>query len=352
MNFYYGLLNIKKSWLLNIFLVIIISISFFITTFLTSVDYENRMNLEQSNKLLDKTSFYIYYQYTPYDKISEVNYSQEEMQEEIKKITEGLDEASEKIKTTGIAKIGTLAPTTYYIEELEGNEKFYSESALLDIEEYDNFLYGFNLSILIDENVSEYMSYDVAEGRNFNKEDFSKKKKNNFSVIVGNNYKEFFSLGDKITAYKNDVEYTFDIVGILEKDTAVMSLVNTLTPVNGDYSMIVAYNYTNDEMGFPSDVYSQGHVVITDKVEEVEQIMRDEVYAKVDTVDEFGLTTVSGITEDIKWIHNEVISSFRILTVVFGIFTLIAIFLSIILRIKKDIYRLGVFSLTGARKKI
>lgn len=358
MNLFYTVLNINKNFLMNIFLILLITISFFLTSFLFNIDYINRKNINQSNKLLNKASFYFFYQVLPYDKISDLeSISYKNNKEELDKISEALTEASNKIRNSGIAKMGLLRPSSYYIKEIENDKAFYSAGVLKAIEhedivgKYDIYRYGFNSSILMDENVSEYMTYALKEGRNFKHEDYLKKNINNFSVIVGNNYNKYFNLGDKINAYYNNIQYTFDIVGILEKDTAVLSLVNTLTPINGNNSMIIAYDYTNDEIGVPNDVHEQGTVIITNNVGEVEKLIRDTVYNNVETLHEFGLSSISGLTEDIKWIHNEVTSSFRIMAVAFNIFTLIAIVISIYKKIKKDIYRMGVFILCGAKKK-
>ena len=84
-------------------------------------------------------------------------------------------------------------------------------------------------AIQISLNIQEDYSFNIIEGRKFNKDDFILNEKN-IPVILGNNYSERLCVGDSFKAeYLFDV-YEFQVIGILQEHPGV-------DVINGLYSL-------------------------------------------------------------------------------------------------------------------
>lgn len=111
---------------------------------------------------------------------------------------------------------------------------FHFRESVLNSDKYDNLdmiLEGrFFTNISVDENFVSRYKFDIIEGRNFNEYDFQKDgTKDTIPIIIGEDYKESMSVGDKILeeitvkyneageAVRKNVQ--FEVIGIYKKDS-------------------------------------------------------------------------------------------------------------------------------------
>lgn len=128
--------------------------------------------------------------------------------------------------------------------QIEGNDKRYDKNGygfidgygIIPNEELKQFanqkvnidgrdIYVSNINnMLIGERTFDYFEFNnkIVSGRAFKSEDFSlNNKKDTINVILGNEYRKIYKIGDKFKAYYLCNLYNYKVVGILEKDTVI-----------------------------------------------------------------------------------------------------------------------------------
>lgn len=170
-----------------------------------------------------------------------------------------------------------------YIEKEKRFLPGYSET--YEAKNFDNEKYTstYLKAYSIIENTAKLLDNQISEGRNFNSEDFKINSKENYiNILLGNNYKKIYNIGDILTFGDSNYKLKYKVIGFINKGTKIIST-NTLAKENElDNFIIVPHYIPTYEASNKTEAYNLKFQIATlldgyIKIEEKDKIS-DELY--------------------------------------------------------------------------
>lgn len=205
-------------------------------------------------------------------------------------------------------------------------------------------------SIQVSGNIFNEFGLKAEEGNSFLEEDYILDKKKNIKVILGNEYKEFYKIGQNLNAFYLGEKVILDIVGILPKDSYI--------PMNGELTFLdryvlmpsfdhVDYSENKDLAHIILSQQANGQIVTSDKELNVPEIVRNS-YQKYGTF-EFEIYEIgkSGIISAVN-ISRELSKELFMIMVFLIVFTVMGISVTIVAKIRENYHNYGIHLMCGA----
>lgn len=245
-----------------------------------------------------------------------------------------------------VTLINQSIPDKFFFQYEEG----YAEPA--DFEKVNDIIIqnSWVKGIQISKNVKEIFNLKMDSGTFFCEDDYILDDGPIHSVILGNEYKDYFYVGDKIRiGYLYNI-IDFQIIGFFKKDTNVVRNNNI---INIDrYVCIPAFtelNYTiYPNLAAPAlGQQANGQILTLDSTIDVAKMI--EQYSLEYGTFKFEVYNDNrNETKNMVKISDDSLNKIRTMNNVLLIFTIVSITMSILSRVQKDYYRFGVQLLCGA----
>lgn len=251
----------------------------------------------------------------------------------------------------GKDSIGISMDTNLYLESIENinpyNEKLYELNPYL-ISNYGNNVFN---NLKISKSIFNLMDINIIEGRNFVYKDFIDVNNSLMPVLVSEDFKGIFKIGDKIkTSYMDDYIENFEVIGFFDnklewfsQDFIHSDLKNLKT------TFISIYNYKEDNM-HNSNLFRSLYLFSNPN-------MNDSQFKKSinDIANKNNITiytkSVEDILNDISNENKNSIISITIIAIILIIFTIFSIGIVSFYSIKNRKSEIGILKIVGASTK-
>lgn len=247
---------------------------------------------------------------------------------------------------------GIIQPVS--IEEFKGDTIFYDEYA---IENRKSTSEKRVKQVLLNDKIIEHTSLvdRIETGRIFNETDYIKTEKNSIPVILGANYKEYYSIGEKLKARQMlGIKVEYEIIGFLKVDSSIVVRNHYISL--DSYIITPAYKVENnpknmEELMYQGFFYLQkvnGTVKLKNGYSLVEFIQHLEKIRMKYNLFQIEILNVSMLaTNLVKLMVYENIKMFILLSLGMLFFTIITMIFAFIMMLNADIYRYRVYLVCG-----
>lgn len=241
---------------------------------------------------------------------------------------------------------------------LDGYEDGWGSDSVQEIEGETMF---FVKAIEVSENFFDDAGITITNGSPLVKEDFKYSGDNTVPVVLGSEYQNYFSVGDKIRGDYLGAEVEFIVKGFIAKQSYYMSLINENMISLSRYVVAPAFDYSAEDV----EVFSGAKIALLQEMNA--RILTDLSFDSLDNIISQMLVD-SGIgTWDIGLIDTshrmgselyaysqmtkEVARQFNVLVYIMLVITCIAIILVLIGMIREEQINFGIMLLCGASYK-
>lgn len=203
----------------------------------------------------------------------------------------------------------------------------------------------------VSQNLFSEFGITVSDGREFKTEDFVHKNGECVPIILGNEYKNIFSIGQVLNGEYLFEDFKFEIIGFLPELTEIPSLGDMGIISCDRYAIIPAFSRENNaEASFfdkaSLDQYVNGIIIsdmnYADVNERVQKLVLKTGTMKLNVIPE------SGSIKNLTSISQKELSRLIYIFVVLTIFTVMSISITINGFIRENYYEYGVHLLSGA----
>lgn len=203
----------------------------------------------------------------------------------------------------------------------------------------------------VSQNLFSEFGITVSDGREFKTEDFVHKNGECVPIILGNEYKNIFSIGQVLNGEYLFEDFKFEIIGFLPELTEIPSLGDMGIISCDRYAIMPAFSRENNaEASFfdkaSLDQYVNGIIIsdmnYADVNERVQKLVLKTGTMKLNVIPE------SGSIKNLTSISQKELSRLIYIFVVLTIFTVVSISITINGFIRENYYEYGVHLLSGA----
>lgn len=203
----------------------------------------------------------------------------------------------------------------------------------------------------VSQNLFSEFGITVSDGREFKTEDFAHKNGECVPIILGNEYKNIFSIGQILNGEYLFEDFKFEIIGFLPELTEIPSLGDMGIISCDRYAIMPAFSRENNaEASFfdkaSLDQYVNGIIIsdmnYADVNERVQKLVLKTGTMKLNVIPE------SGSIKNLTSISQKELSRLIYIFVVLTIFTVMSISITINGFIRENYYEYGVHLLSGA----
>ncbi len=203
----------------------------------------------------------------------------------------------------------------------------------------------------VSQNLFSEFGITVSDGREFKTEDFVHKNGECVPIILGNEYKNIFSIGQVLNGEYLFEDFKFEIIGFLPELTEIPSLGDMRIISCDRYAIMPAFSRENNaEASFfdkaSLDQYVNGIIIsdmnYADVNERVQKLVLKTGTMKLNVIPE------SGSIKNLTSISQKELSRLIYIFVVLTIFTVMSISITINGFIRENYYEYGVHLLSGA----
>lgn len=203
----------------------------------------------------------------------------------------------------------------------------------------------------VSQNLFSEFGITVSDGREFKTEDFVHKNGECVPIILGNEYKNIFSIGQILNGEYLFEDFKFEIIGFLPELTEIPSLGDMGIISCDRYAIMPAFSRENNaEVSFfdkaSLDQYVNGIIIsdmnYADVNERVQKLVLKTGTMKLNVIPE------SGSIKNLTSISQKELSRLIYIFVVLTIFTVMSISITINGFIRENYYEYGVHLLSGA----
>ena len=203
----------------------------------------------------------------------------------------------------------------------------------------------------VSQNLFSEFGITISDGREFKTEDFMHKNGECVPIILGNEYKNIFSIGQILNGEYLFEDFKFEIIGFLPELTEIPSLGDMGIISCDRYAIMPAFSRENNaEVSFfdkaSLDQYVNGIIIsdmnYADVNERVQKLVLKTGTMKLNVIPE------SGSIKNLTSISQKELSRLIYIFVVLTIFTVMSISITINGFIRENYYEYGVHLLSGA----
>lgn len=230
-----------------------------------------------------------------------------------------------------------------YLKNFNGEEKFYNEFKYSKNihENGDVVINGEKLSgiknKIVSESILDKYNIKVCEGRMFTSEDFLLKNFNQvIPILLGNDFKNNYSVGDTIDGELNYFKFKFKVVGILEKNTLLNPLDSNNLESLDTYIITPSFNVSDnikfnstEEVMFTNFFYLQktnGIVGLSENFPLSEFISDLEYLVKKNDIFDYQLNNILKLnTSFIKLSSNDSINIIKLIGIFMSVLSIIIV---------------------------
>ncbi|EMA6341815.1 ABC transporter permease [Bacillus cytotoxicus] len=231
-NFKYAINSLKKRKGINSIIFLQVILGIFFLSFSTSKKIELDNNLKQVNHVLKDRNVYGFV-----DKSDENNLIQNQFKQE--NSYDRLNEFYNFLTTNKKFQFVSFKEDAVFIDDFKGTDNLLLSNDKVKFKGFDQPLSNLK-GFFIDKNFLNHFHFKVEKGRSFVEDDFIKGSNKRIPVVLGDNYKKLYKIGDEIRGNIQHLE-TFVIIGFLEKNYYFVKGINSLEPINLDNYMVIPY---------------------------------------------------------------------------------------------------------------
>lgn len=237
----------------------------------------------------------------------------------------------------------------------DGYTDFYANNSIINIDGENAFQAK---NITIDENYMNKFPFKLYSGDYFSKEDFlNETYSNEFAVILGYNYKNYFNIGDKFKIFIDNKFEDFTIIGFVDKDQFSIGNVTSMNNkyINLNNTVITSTNiYRTYEMYIFSELMPSSYFFFNNNMDlkEIEDTKNDisQIFRRYSNI-EINWRDLNEHIESEVMYFNEQRNISLIASIVITIFVIVTLFITIIELLRKRRFEFAIHQLIGATKK-
>lgn len=215
----------------------------------------------------------------------------------------------------------------------------------------------------LDQAAAEHFQLRVSEGRMLEKQDYQFRwDQGSIPILVGSAYASGFKPGDRIRADLYGIPYQFQVIGILEKNTGIITdkyFSEMGVPLSLDHAMIVPYLYiqdipeNEDQEFFTSSNYEeglQGMVVLDAEAPRSELLRIEKKICGVFLRNGLYPITTSASPYGVLLFKTESQKTMQILvgaSVLMGVMSISGICISVTAKLNRNLHRYGIEIMNG-----
>ena len=215
----------------------------------------------------------------------------------------------------------------------------------------------------LDQAAAEHFQLRVSEGRMLEKQDYQFRwDQGSIPILVGSAYASGFKPGDRIRADLYGIPYQFQVIGILEKNTGIITdkyFSEMGVPLSLDHAMIVPYLYiqdipeNEDQEFFTSSNYEeglQGMVVLDAEAPRSELLRIEKKICGVFLQNGLYPITTSASPYGVLLFKTESQKTMQILvgaSVLMGVMSISGICISVTAKLNRNLHRYGIEIMNG-----